>query len=667
MADDGTKLIIVLEAQSKKLQNSLVDVNRQIDRFAAATERRFDSMQKKSDASFAKLATSFRSSVGGLQGALAPLLGTLGVKEILDYADAWIVAGNKIAAAGSVAGLQARSLNELKDSANATRTSLEEYVDLYSRLLRASTTVGASEMEVAKVTDIVAKSLKAGGASAQEQAASLIQLGQALSSGFLQGDELRSLRENAPLLARAIAKAYGVTIGELKQLGAEGKLTSDKVFKAILSGGDEIEAAFKTTRVTIHDAFTIIGNDFTAYIGNAGQSSGATKALIDSLLFLADHFKEVGDAVATFATILAVTLTGKAVAGLVIGLGEAIAALATFLSALQAGTLTAATFTAALGPISIIAAAAAVAIGYLVYQNGEGARTAKAHADALTSNASAIDAANDASKEYRDSLRRQIELQIEDAKTSVAAAKAKYDFIDALGRAAGASAILAGGLVGADYKARQDAGEGAYNLVVGNSTTGQSLSESQAYLDKLEKQLAELNDKGPGKPGSGGGVGGGGGESPQEKYKRTTDRVIDQTEVLLKQTEAQKALNPLVNDYGFAVDFAKTKQELLQAAQKAQLPVTKDLATAIDFLAGQSAQAAVDAAKLTEAEDEARQKAADYFSTAKDAARGFIDDLRQGKTAAEALGDVFDKLADKAIDVGLTERVGDIFTLEMAA
>ena len=246
-------------------------------------------MNARNSASFDKLNASMRTSLGGLNSVLGPVIGTLGVREIIRFSDAWTEAGNKIAAAAQVSGQQARSLDELKNSANDARQEFGDYVDLYALLLRVSPNVAATELEVARATDIVAKSLKAGGASAQEQTAALIQLGQAIGSGFLQGDELRSLRENAPLLAKAIAEEFGVTIGELMELGAEGKITSDRVFKAILKGGADIEAAFNATQSTIKDAFTRINNEFTAYIGTAGVATGATQGLIDALNYVAEH------------------------------------------------------------------------------------------------------------------------------------------------------------------------------------------------------------------------------------------------------------------------------------------------------------------------------------------------------------------------------------------
>ena len=175
----------------------------------------------------------------------APLAGigaALSTREIVRYADAWTQANNLIRAAGASAGVQTRSLSDLRKGADDARTSLEAYSQLYASLIRSASGVAKSEEEIATATNLVAKAMKAGGASTAEQQAAILQLGQALGSGVLQGDELRSLRENAPVIAKAIADEFGVTIAGLKKLGEDGKLTSDRVFRAILNARAPIEA-----------------------------------------------------------------------------------------------------------------------------------------------------------------------------------------------------------------------------------------------------------------------------------------------------------------------------------------------------------------------------------------------------------------------------------------
>ncbi len=166
---------------------------------------------------------------------------------------------------------------------------------------------------------------------------------------MLQGDELRSLRENAPILAQAIADEFGVTIAQLKELGANGELVSERVFRAIIKAQKPIERQFQATNSTIKDAMTRINNEFTAYIGNADQSAGASAKLVEALQFLADNFKSTADTVVQFATLIIGALTGRAILGMVAGLGNAVIALGTFLTAVRAGTIAVTGFTAALG------------------------------------------------------------------------------------------------------------------------------------------------------------------------------------------------------------------------------------------------------------------------------------------------------------------------------
>lgn len=114
-----------------------------------------------------------------------------------------------------------------------------------------------------KFQEIMAKAYTVGGASAEEQASSMYQMVQALGSGVLQGDELRSVREGAPLAYQAIEKfAQGVydTDEALKDLASEGKITSDMVVAAMMDASDGIEKAFNASNMTFGQAFTILKN-----------------------------------------------------------------------------------------------------------------------------------------------------------------------------------------------------------------------------------------------------------------------------------------------------------------------------------------------------------------------------------------------------------------------
>ena len=289
----------------------------------ATAEARMTKSANKWERDFARANARAAKSMDQVQNAVgrtsrrvdvlgAALTAAFSAREVIRYADAWTVAGNKIAAASEVSGIQARSLSEINDIAAETRSGIEETTDLYAKLLRATKDVAKSEEEVARATTIVNKAFKAGGAAASEQAAGILQLAQGLSSGVLQGDELRSLRENAPLVAQAIADEFETTIGGLKELGAEGELTAARVFKAILKAQEPIEAAFAKTNSTISESFTVLTNSITEYIGNADKASGASEKIANAMLVLADNI----DAVVLAGGILAGRFVGPVLLGM---------------------------------------------------------------------------------------------------------------------------------------------------------------------------------------------------------------------------------------------------------------------------------------------------------------------------------------------------------------
>ena len=306
MATDVERLVVQLSADVKKYENALNRAMGVTNQRTKAIESRFAAMNKNISASFSNTLRAGAAIAGGV----------FSTNEIMQYADAWTQAGNMIAAAAQSAGVQTRSLEDLRKGADEARTSLETYTDLYARLIRSASGVAKSEEEIALATSLVSKAMKAGGASTQEQAASILQLGQALGSGVLQGDELRSLRENAPIVAKAIADEFGVTVAGLKKLGEEGKLTSDRVFRAIINAQKPIEAQFAKTNATIGDGFTLLKNSVTQYIGQTAEAYGVTQTLNTILAALAGNISSVAAAAAAAGvTLLATFGRGAVLAG----------------------------------------------------------------------------------------------------------------------------------------------------------------------------------------------------------------------------------------------------------------------------------------------------------------------------------------------------------------
>lgn len=666
--NSNATLLIVLEAQSQKLQNSLVQVNKNIDAFAAATERRFAQMNATNAASFDKLGSQIKGSLSGVTQLLGAIGLTAGIKQVIDYANTWQTLENRLKSASTYSGVQARSLNDLTDAALAARTPLNDYVVLYTRMLNTAGALGLTEQQVATTTDLVAKAFKVGGASAQEQAAGITQITQALSAGIVQGQDLRAIKNDAPVVAQALASYFNTTVGGLKKLGAEGKITSADLVKAMFDYRDKIEGAFKSTQSTITDAIANIGTAFTQYVGTQGEASGATQKLVDSLNFLATNFKTIAPIVLDFLAIVGGALAANALAGFVGGISAAVAALGTFLGALGTGGIGVVALAEVIAPVILIAGAAAAAFYLLNNASSDLSGKLSDLSGDVKTNADKIDIAREASEKYRKALNDQLNTQVLAAKAALAEAQAQLAAAQSKAQAAGIMTSLfgmAGEMLGGKDSPTL---KGLNPDDVADSIT----NPAQAAVDQAQKNLNDLSAQQktaswftymtPGTKDtdlpSGNGGDTGGSADKKNAYDRATASIQKQTDALTAQTAAQAKLNPFVDDYGFAEDKAKASSDLLSAAQQAGIKVTPELRQSIDQLATSYASADAASKALAESQQELVQKAEAWRDTIKDATNGFIQDLINGKTAAEALGDALTNIGNQLINMGLDSLFG---------
>jgi len=395
MADDIERLVLEMSADLKRFDKGLERAQKLADRRLRGIEQRFSKAEKMASASMGRLGSNVNQIIAGIAVGAA-------IREVGQYADAWTRAGNQLAAAGVPAGDLLRVQRELVQLANDSRAALEPTIALYSRMTRTLGPLGASQEQIARATEIVNRSFVAGGAAASEQAAGILQLTQALGSGILQGDELRSLRENAPLLAQAIADEFGTTIGGLKELGAEGKLTVDRVFAAILRGGAAIDAQFARTTPTIADSFTRLRNEAILFIGNLDEATGASEKLGQFIVYVAENLDTLAAAAVVCAAVIGGVLAGQAVVLLIANLQKGLVTLGITRAAIEAVGLRAAlaaggvnALKAALaffgGPIGIAVTAVAIAFGLMAANAARNAAATGEMRNRVSAAAAALD------------------------------------------------------------------------------------------------------------------------------------------------------------------------------------------------------------------------------------------------------------------------------------
>jgi hypothetical protein len=206
----------------------------------------------------------------------------------------------------------------------------------------------------------------------------------------------------------------------------------------------------------------------------------------------------------------------------------------------------------------------------------------------------------------------------------------------------------------------------AYKAVLNNPAAGKedtavAQRDYQAALDRIANKEAGVGIPVPGTrpnpesnaPPKKAGGGGGGKKSAGEKFDTSTESIRARIEALKAETAALSQINPLENDYGYAVAKVRTEQQLLADAQRAGLKITPELRDTISQLAEEYASASVEAQKLAESQRAATQTAQEMKALEKDVLKGFISDLRAGKSGAEALAGALQKVADKLFDIAL--------------
>ncbi|MBZ9888128.1 phage tail length tape measure family protein [Mesorhizobium sp. BR1-1-3] len=142
-------------------------------------------------------------------------------------------------------------------------------------------------------------------------------------------------------------------------------------------------------------------------------------------------------------------------------------------------------------------------------------------------------------------------------------------------------------------------------------------------------------------------------KSPDDIFAGNMQQIQARIALLNAEYEAQSKLNPAINDYGFAVEKARIKQQLLNDAAKAGVKITPELAAQIDALAGNYAKASAAGDQLRASQEQLSQKLQESSAFGKDVLGGFIQDMKDGKSATEALAGALNKVADKLLDIGL--------------
>ena len=210
----------------------------------------------------------------------------------------------------------AEIMDKVFSAANRSRGSFLDMADSVAKLNLLAKDAFTSNDEAIYFVEQLNKQFKIAGAGVQETTSAMYQLTQAMAAGKLQGDEFRSIMENAPMLAQSIAQEMGLSVGQLKEMSSQGLITADIIKNALFNSAEETNAKFAEIPMTFQDIGTKLQNDLiTAFqpvmeeLGNM-TSSDAFMSVLNELAF---SFKVVAAAAQVSIAIIKGAFSGLSV------------------------------------------------------------------------------------------------------------------------------------------------------------------------------------------------------------------------------------------------------------------------------------------------------------------------------------------------------------------
>ncbi|WP_380197667.1 tape measure protein [Klebsiella pneumoniae] len=282
------------------------DIEMDVQGLLVAQQRvnqRLDLMERGFD-STTRAVNNTERSMSSLSGVAVALAAALSAKQISEYADAWATVNNKLANSLRPNEQLADVTERVFNITQQTRSSLDATASLYARLERATRQYGTSADDLAKLTTIINQGFVVSGATAQEAENAIIQLSQGLASGALRGEEFNSVNEQGNRLIVALADSMGVSIGEMRNMAAQGKLTTDVVVNGLLSQGAVIGKEFANTTTTISQALQVAGNNVTKFFGENSTVKTGAAIFNDAVVTASENIDVLSAALTAAAAIM---------------------------------------------------------------------------------------------------------------------------------------------------------------------------------------------------------------------------------------------------------------------------------------------------------------------------------------------------------------------------
>jgi tape measure domain-containing protein len=288
---DVGRLLVRIEATTAQLRGQLANAERQIDGFS----KKADQQLSRFDQAWGKVGGgAVKAGIAAAAAAVSFGAVTSAISGMVRAADQANQAANRLGASFGNMAAGREVFDQIARSAQRTGSNANEAAASFQRFDMAARAIGATRAQTLQLVETLQKLtvISGGGAGAQ---AAIFQFAQGLGAGRLQAEELNSILEGMPTLAEGLARELGVSVGALRQMGSEGKLTSDVVFPAILRLSQQVNAQFASMPAGIERATGSLSQAWSNLITQLDRATGLSERIARSLQGTADGIQRLAD------------------------------------------------------------------------------------------------------------------------------------------------------------------------------------------------------------------------------------------------------------------------------------------------------------------------------------------------------------------------------------
>lgn len=272
-----------------KVSNTLLNQNNQFNKVSISVEKTSGSLNKL-NASTRAIGRTLNSLKTAIVGLFALMTAGVVVKQADEFNQLQAKIKNSLDNASQFPGV----FDKLIASSDRSGTSIDGVAQAFVRIKPAAQVLGVANEDLIKFNETYMKLGAVSGATAEEMKYSMIQMAQAIGSNKLQGDELRSVMENMPRLARTIAASMGIPFENFKKAASEGKVTAEEIFKAILKQADDVDSEFAKLPVSVSRSMNVLQTSWLLFIGSLNKAVDGTTVLGGAVVKLANTLRDMG-------------------------------------------------------------------------------------------------------------------------------------------------------------------------------------------------------------------------------------------------------------------------------------------------------------------------------------------------------------------------------------